>query len=154
VSEPVFVNGNQAGETPFSGSVPLCSKIEIGGGKEAVNVDLKYNKKVNHTHKMIRLRCSRNGCVPYSPPSDSEEPNVPTKSGILLSAIMLDVVGAAFIIFGIIINDDMKNSYDEYYRTGDEYYWEKVKDASNIRNMFYAIGGSLLASGIGVHIWF
>jgi TolB-like protein len=154
VSEPVFVNGNQAGETPFSGSVPLCSKIEIGGGKEAVNVDLKYNEKVNHTHKMIRLRCSRNGCVPYSPPSDSEEPNVPTKSEILLSAIMLDVAGAAFIFWGIMVNNDMKNSYDEYYRTGNKYDWESVQDARSLRNILYAIGGSLLASGIGVHIWF
>ena len=39
--EPVFVNGKQVGGTPFSGSVPLCAKVEIGDGKEVVDVKLK-----------------------------------------------------------------------------------------------------------------
>jgi len=49
-SEPVFVNGKRVGETPFSGSVPLCSKVEIGSGRETVNVKLKDKEKVEHTH--------------------------------------------------------------------------------------------------------
>jgi len=52
VSEPVFVNGVQVGETPFSGSVPLCAKIEIGTGREEVSVQIKPNKSVTYTHKM------------------------------------------------------------------------------------------------------
>jgi len=52
VSEPVFVNGKQVGETPFSGSVPLCAKIEIGEGREEVSVQIKHNKSVTYTHKM------------------------------------------------------------------------------------------------------
>ncbi|MCL1956545.1 MAG: fibrobacter succinogenes major paralogous domain-containing protein [Fibromonadales bacterium] len=51
VSEPVFVNGKQVGETPFSGSVPLCAKVEIGNGKEVVDVKLKYNEKIKYTHR-------------------------------------------------------------------------------------------------------
>jgi hypothetical protein len=51
-SEPVFVNGLRVGETPFSGAVPLCAKVEIGKSKEAVNVKLKHNEKVKHTHKV------------------------------------------------------------------------------------------------------
>ena len=51
VSEPVFVNGKQVGETPFNGAVPLCAKIEIGEGKEIVDVKLKYKETVKHTHK-------------------------------------------------------------------------------------------------------
>jgi len=50
-SEPVFVNGKLVGETPFSGSVPLCAKVEIGEGKEMVDVNLKHNEKVKYTHK-------------------------------------------------------------------------------------------------------
>jgi hypothetical protein len=50
VSEPVFVNNRQVGHTPFDGLVPLCSKIEIGSGREAVNVRLEQNKTVEHTH--------------------------------------------------------------------------------------------------------
>jgi len=52
VSEPVFVNGKPVGETPFSGTVPLCSEIEIGSGKEKVDVKLKYKDKVKHIHTM------------------------------------------------------------------------------------------------------
>jgi hypothetical protein len=52
VSEPVFVNGKQVGETPFSGSVPVCAKIKIGAGKEDVNVKIKHNESVKYTHKM------------------------------------------------------------------------------------------------------
>jgi len=50
VSEPVFVNGNWVGETPFSDAVPLCAKVEVGGGREMVNVKLKHNEKIEHTH--------------------------------------------------------------------------------------------------------
>jgi len=38
-----------------------------------------------------------------------------------------------------------------------EYYKEvkdKVDSNKSLRNAFYAVGGLLLASGIGVHIWF
>jgi hypothetical protein len=52
VSEPVFVNGERVGETPFSGTVPVCANIEVGSYKERVNVRLKHNEKVAHTHKM------------------------------------------------------------------------------------------------------
>jgi uncharacterized protein (TIGR02145 family) len=51
-SEPVFVNGKQAGETPFSGTVPVCAKVEIGEGREAVEAKLKYNEKIKHTHSL------------------------------------------------------------------------------------------------------
>ncbi|MDR0517485.1 MAG: PEGA domain-containing protein [Fibromonadaceae bacterium] len=48
VSEPVFVNGKHAGETPFGGSIPLCSRIEISNDKIKVNVELKHNEKIEH----------------------------------------------------------------------------------------------------------
>ncbi|MDR2593245.1 MAG: PEGA domain-containing protein, partial [Fibromonadaceae bacterium] len=53
VSEPVFVNGKQVGETPFNGAVPLCAKVEIGKNKKIVDVKLKYNEKVEHKFKGI-----------------------------------------------------------------------------------------------------
>jgi len=47
--EPVFVNGKQVGKTPFSSSVPLCAVVEIGKGRERVDVVLEYNGRVEHT---------------------------------------------------------------------------------------------------------
>ena len=58
VSEVVYVNGVQVGETPFSGPVPLCAKVEIGSGRELVNVSLKHNDKVSHTVKSISYKSS------------------------------------------------------------------------------------------------
>jgi uncharacterized protein (TIGR02145 family) len=63
-SEPVFVNGRRVGETPFSGTVPVCAKVEIGDGREAVDVELRYNEKVKHTHSLYGgkpFTDSRNG---------------------------------------------------------------------------------------------
>jgi uncharacterized protein (TIGR02145 family) len=51
VSEPVFVNGKQVGETPFSGTVPVCADVEIGAGKGRVNVELRHNGEVGYTVK-------------------------------------------------------------------------------------------------------
>jgi len=52
VSESVYVNGRRVGETPFSGTIPMCAKIEIGTGREAVNVKIKHNAAKTYTHKM------------------------------------------------------------------------------------------------------
>jgi len=52
VSEPVYVNDKQVGETPFSGSVPICAKIEIGADREMVNVNIKHNAAKTYTHQM------------------------------------------------------------------------------------------------------
>ncbi|MCL2283291.1 MAG: PEGA domain-containing protein [Fibromonadales bacterium] len=52
VSEPVYINGKHADETPFSGTVPLCAKIEIGSDLEAVNVNLQHNARVSYTHRI------------------------------------------------------------------------------------------------------
>ena len=51
-SEPVFVDGVRVGETPFSGSVAVCSEIEIGSEKEKVNVKLQHKQAVKHLHKV------------------------------------------------------------------------------------------------------
>jgi uncharacterized protein (TIGR02145 family) len=55
VSEPVYANGKHIGETPFSGSVPVCAKIEIGEDREKVDVELKYSQQTRHLHKMSGL---------------------------------------------------------------------------------------------------
>jgi hypothetical protein len=52
VSEPVFVNGKRVGETPFSGSVPVCSSVRIGENMEVVDVEVKHREKVKHTYKI------------------------------------------------------------------------------------------------------
>ena len=64
ISEPVFVNGERVGETPFSGSVPLCSEVEIGYGKEKVDVEIKHKQTVSYTHRIL------NYTPKYEPPPE------------------------------------------------------------------------------------
>ncbi|MDR2582014.1 MAG: PEGA domain-containing protein [Fibromonadaceae bacterium] len=145
ISEPVFVNGKQAGETPFSGAVPLCANVEIGGNREALGVELKYNEKVRYTHKSN----------PYVPVPDVEKP-IKTRFWITLG---LEMLGVAFISYGIYENSEAKDALKKYNRSwgSSDYYedaWKDVESSKRTRNVFYAIGGVFLSSGIGAHIWF
>jgi len=163
ISESVFVNGKHVGETPFSGAVPLCSKIEVGYNREAVNVELKYNEKVTYTYKSN----------PYAPVF-SEEPitayltqedaipvpefEKPIKNSFWV-ALGLDLLGVAIISVGVVKNQDVSKAVDKYnvIEQSPEYYTDARKEVENkrsIRNTLYVIGGVLLTSGIGVHIWF
>ncbi|MDR2581949.1 MAG: hypothetical protein LBC75_00530 [Fibromonadaceae bacterium] len=150
VSEPVFVNGKQTGETPFSDAVPLCAKVEIGKNREVIDVGLKYNEKVRYTYKDIPTHISRTEPVPAIGKSIETS---------FLVAIGLDVLGAAVIVGGIVKNQEMNKAYDRYSERGQvpEYYEDARREIENnrsSRNTLYIIGGVLLASGIGVHIWF
>jgi len=74
-------------------------------------------------------------------------------------ALALDVLGATIIYLGYDQDKEMMKSYDKYKVSGQStaYYneaWEGVENGRSRRNMFYIIGGAVLASGIGVHIWF
>jgi len=51
VNEPVFVNGNRIGYTPFSYVIPLCSVIEIGENRESVDIILRQNENVTYTYR-------------------------------------------------------------------------------------------------------
>jgi hypothetical protein len=158
VSEPVFVNGKQAGETPFSGSVPICTKVEIGKGRERVDVVLRYNEKVKHTHKAASLYVPAPEFEePYAPaPFPAAAPREPIKTSFWV-AIGLDVLGALFVYAGYVKHEEIWKAYDEEYRGhGSDFdtAWKNVESYRSERNMFYVIGGLVLASGIGVHIWF
>jgi uncharacterized protein (TIGR02145 family) len=52
VSEQVFVNGRQIGETPFSGTVPVCAEIGIGVGRDKIDAKVAYKQTVRHKHKI------------------------------------------------------------------------------------------------------
>ncbi len=76
-------------------------------------------------------------------------------------ALGLDVLGVAIIYAGYMKHKDMWDAYDRYKEIGpnsdDWNYsdpWEKAEYNHASRNILYVIGGLVLASGIGVHIWF
>jgi len=153
VSEPVFINGTRIGETPFSDAVPLCSDIRIGDNKEEVDVTLKYNENVEYTYR---------GDL-YTPTQKTPlfKNKLFNKTSFWLG-LGLEVAGAIFLYLGYDDNDKMMYWYNDYANNtligfGQENHdrnWKQVEDQRNERNMHYTIGSILLASGIGVHIWF
>jgi len=94
---------------------------------------------------------------PYDNP-DTRVDTEPVKTSFLV-AIGLDVLGAGLVFAGYIKDGDVQKELDNYNVRGqtNEYYKdakEKVDSNQSSRNAFYVAGGLLLASGIGVHIWF
>jgi hypothetical protein len=85
-----------------------------------------------------------------------------TKTSFLV-AVGLDFVGAGLLVAGYLKDKDMAAAYDKYKK--DEYNkangqadfdnaWDNYESGKTKRNVFYIVGGIILTSGIGVHIWF
>jgi len=150
VVEPVFVNGKQVGDTPFSDAVPLCSEIEIGEGRETVAVVLKHNERVKYTHKSDLYEP-----VQYTSVVKKKK----SSKASLWIGLGLEVLGAFIIYAGYSEHQNMLNEYDTYSVRGQsqntyDNAWESMESKVSSRNALYTVGGILLASGIGVHILF
>jgi len=137
VNEIVYVDGNEKTKTPYEDyNISPCSEITIGRKHEKVNVPWKESERVVYTHEMSLVQ----------------------KTSTFI-AIGLNVLGAAAIGYGVYENIKASNAYDDYGKRGQsaEYYddaYKKAKSSATKRNVFYIAGGVVLASGIGVHIWF
>ena len=143
VKEPFFVNGAKFGETPFSGSVPLCSEIAFDErdddgsyGKKPIKVNLSEDKPFEYTHKQSIFWSTFFGTA-------------------------FNLAGLGFLGAGIFANWSAKDYNDEYKALGinddqSEFseLWDKQEKTKTKRNVYYIIGSVLLVSGIGVHIWF
>ena len=142
ITMPVFVNGKQVGETPYEGSIPICSEVKMGkDGKESVPVKLEHNKPVEYTYKDGTYKSHWLGA-------------------------MLNITGAVLIGSGIFMLNDRDNTYKEYsdlkpvsspgYNNRAEYdmYWKDVESAHSEGNTYLILGGAIFALGIGVHVWF
>ncbi|MDR2582996.1 MAG: hypothetical protein LBC75_05895 [Fibromonadaceae bacterium] len=72
----------------------------------------------------------------------------------------LEALGLGMIIAGSeVMESNMWMYQEEYDKFGYDqtYYdetWDNVQSSKTQRNIFYILGAALLASGIGVHIWF
>jgi len=89
---------------------------------------------------------------------DSGVPKAEKSKTAFWVAVGLEALGVAMIGVGYAKEMQAKEAYDGYKGIGPDGSfggaWNDVEDKRNLRNAFYAIGGVLLVSGIGVHIWF
>lgn len=51
VEEPVYVDGNYVGRTPFSDEVPVCATITIGAKRDVVPVTIPYHDETDYTYQ-------------------------------------------------------------------------------------------------------
>jgi len=112
-SEPVFVNGKRVGETPFSGSVPLCARVEIGDSREIVNVKLKHNEKVEYTHRYESPKFAKPTQVEYEYPKpmleeEKQRESIKRNNGVL---------GAWIFPLGGGVSLNMNNIAPNYFKS-------------------------------------
>jgi len=136
VEEPVFVNHQEIGKTPFSGSVPLCSEIAIMEPKNIIHLNLSEDKPTEETYKKSIYTSTFWGSA-------------------------LNLAGAIFLGVGLSANADATAYYEDYsklslYAKQERFddLWDKHEEKKKDRNFYYLVGSALLISGIGVHIWF
>ena len=95
---------------------------------------------------------------PWKPEPEKPMVKEPVKTSFWV-ALGLDALGVAVISIGLVENQKVLKAGDEYNvaKQSPEYYKDarkEVENARNTRNTLYIVGGVLLASGVGVHIWF
>ncbi|MCL1967018.1 MAG: hypothetical protein FWF67_03980 [Fibromonadales bacterium] len=144
--EPVFIDGKEAGRTPFKELVPACSDFSVAEvGNDKVKVDLGNLK---------------NGGVEYTY-------NLPTLKSTLLS-VALGTVGVVLLYNAYSYNSDQKakvNDYmNEYNRLNSPYlleYDNLRKNATDANdkiagktNLYLITGGAFVVSAVGVYLWF
>ena len=159
VSEPVFVNGKQAGETPFSGTVPLCAKIEIGKRMETVDVKLKHNDNVTHTVKNMgggtdNYIAEMNLDYNANPSIDNGLDKSKTdKEKNILPSVAFSLIGVGLIYAGVHFKNKSDKDYKKYYsldNASEKEYdkaWAKVKDSGVYGGWCFGLGGVSLAIG-------
>ena len=166
IGVPVFVNGEKVGETPFAGAVPMCSEIEVGEDRRAVDVELRYREtakflvEMDYGLKIGDYLDSHDYSLDKEAGIGFDYAKEKSKSKGILTASSL-TVGAICLFAGLMNNRELDAEYEAYRslprgkaNPEEGNAWRKVKDAENWRNGFYIAGGIFFALGMGVGIWF
>jgi len=76
-------------------------------------------------------------------------------------AFAFDLVGIGLLSYGVMKNGEASDFHSDYRNlprglSQNEYdsMWKRADEARSTRNTLYIVGGLVLATGIGVHIWF
>jgi len=134
--EPVFIDGNEVGNTPLKALIPVCSqKVEFGKDKINVNLDNLKKSGVEYTHRL------------------------PTLKNTLLS-LAIGLVGGVLLYHAYDLNSDANYYMDEYnsLNSGKISEYDRLRKSAKDANdkvPFYLISGGVLAvSAVGVYVWF
>ena len=145
----VIVNGEKAGTTPYSGSVPVCAKIAVAdeSGEHPVDVSLEQGKVtafdyVETAQEVASLQPGE------SIPSNVEQPSSGLRTGLRITSGVVSALGFGAALYGII---KMKNLADQA-PDNEEDYKARLEDIDNhewFRRFGFLFGGIGLV-GLGL----
>ena len=173
---PVFVDGVKAGRTPFTGSVPVCSKVEVGeeGFRETVVMEWNGQEKLTITHSLKNakptaeeLRADSLAAAERMAEQQAAEEAARIAAAKERRASIAKPVSIAMMVLGLasvgigiyengVGNDERKKYDDAAFDNKEEFddQWDKVESAREKRNIFYGIGGGLIGAGAVVYFVF
>lgn len=149
----VYVDGTMIGKTPFSGTIPLCSKITVGDSlyTEEVKADLKWHEVVKVVHAMSdAVEESRQ--VPANVPAPTPEPGHETRWHLIAAGGAVTAIGTILAVVG---NSKAKSAHDKGFSTTSEYK-KNLDDAENGQTLRTAgiVTAVIGAIGLGLSIAF
>ena len=153
-SVPVYFDGVKVGMTPFSGEVPMCTKIEVGDAdeREEVIAYLKWHAVVKVTHEMKMRKVApvveetreraknayneldgKETEKRVEPPKQEKPPQKKFWGGVFVAATYNDFYGTEFG-FGKL-------------KSGDDYTL-KVEGADDILGNYWGVGANIGIGGL------
>ena len=166
---PVYVDGIEMGNTPFTRKIPLCADVFIKGKgwSEKVDANPEWHKVVHMTHQLqhdpmavIAVEKVEHVEVPAPEKVDDEsqweefvsasEMNNVERTGInVIGVVMSAVVFTAGTVLAVVGNSIAKNASEKEYETEEKYeeYLADARSGQTLRNV--GIGVAILG-GIGV----
>jgi hypothetical protein len=150
VSEPVFVNGQPVGQTPFNDEVPVCSEIAIGNNRNKVNVAPAHNQTVEYTYVFPAAPTPTITAAPPKENAPHAAPQAKPHRKASPAVITLRVAGAAAggigLIGGLVADAGVKNAQNRYKteRSTEEQVnkiRENIDSKVVLRNTMYTVAG-------------
>ncbi len=170
----LYVNGTKLGTTPYTGTIPLCARVEVGEDdyREIVLVNWVDNKadmihgmlKVKPTAEELRadsikaaeeakareaeMAAQAAEAARLAAEADKKKMNISKPVSIALFALGLVSVGAG-VYENKIMNDNRKKYNDVRSENPSDYddAWKKADQAKTMRNILYGAGGGMMAVG-------
>ena len=152
----VYVNGENVGKTPFLGTIPVCSNIEVGSDNDRKKVDVTLSAGVVtefdyvEPAKEIVLPDSGNGSavtdnlqVGESIPTNVEQPKSGLRTGLRITSGVVSVLGFGASIFSEI----MLKRLSEREPSEKKEYDSRL---DNIHTFMMVRGIGLIAGGLGL----
>ena len=169
---PVFVNGTMSGFTPLQGRAPLCGTVEVGEEdfRETVAMNWNSENKVDVVHKLKKAKPSAEelradslrqanqlAAEEAAREAAKKEKSTAVKVPVSIALLALGFVSAGMGLYENMVLDKERKKYNDatYSQKSDfDDQWDKVKSAEKLRNIFYGVGGGLVAAGITVLVVF